>query len=348
MHPLLLGPNLPPTFYRGAGRIADFRSDRFGVVPRDRPEDWIASTVSRFGERSTGLTELPEGGYLREAVDAAPEQWLGPDAAEWSSQLPRPSLLVPLVKFLDAGQRLPVHVHPDDTFARSRLGAAQGKTEAWVIMEAPADALVYLGWRQEMPVDRLADLVERQDVTAMLAAMNAVTVRAGDVVLVPAGTPHAIGQGIFLTEVQQAADLSILLEWQPFLADPEQAFGGATPDVALDCVDVAPLGADVVDELVVRGVLERSSGAGRSSLMPDAADGFFALLLRDGGTLAAGYSTMVVLGGRGTLAGEDWTRDVERGMTLAVPYAAGPVRVSGEVSVAAFTPGARRTAVAGA
>jgi mannose-6-phosphate isomerase len=338
VQPLVLPPNLPPTFYRGAGRIADFRGARYGTVPRDRPEDWIGATVSRFGERTTGLTPVP-GGFLRDAVDAAPEQWLGPAVTGMSP----PSLRVPLVKFLDAGQRLPVHVHPDDGFARSRLGAPQGKTEAWVIMQAPADAQVYLGWREEMPVTRLTELVDRQDVPAMLAAMNPVPVKAGDVVLVPAGTAHAIGEGIFLTEVQQAADLSILLEWQPFLPDAEQAFGGATADVALGCVDVAPLPSDVVYELVVRDALQRSPGAAAVRLMPEAADEFFGgVLLRRGARLAAGYSTLVVLDGNGTLAGDGWESEVERGMTLAVPYAAGAFEVAGDVTVAAFSPAVSR------
>ncbi|WP_231560250.1 hypothetical protein [Microbacterium hominis] len=39
-----------------------------------------------------------------------------------------------LVKLLDAGQRLPVHAHPDDAFAAAHLGRAHGKAEAWYIL----------------------------------------------------------------------------------------------------------------------------------------------------------------------------------------------------------------------
>jgi mannose-6-phosphate isomerase len=41
-----LPANQPETFYRGAGRIAAFRN--VPELPR-RPEDWVASTTSRFG-----------------------------------------------------------------------------------------------------------------------------------------------------------------------------------------------------------------------------------------------------------------------------------------------------------
>ena len=36
-----------------------------------------------------------------------------------------------LVKLLDAGQRLPVHAHPDGHFAQTHVAAAHGKAEAW-------------------------------------------------------------------------------------------------------------------------------------------------------------------------------------------------------------------------
>ena len=40
-----LPANQPETFYRGAGRIAEFRN---GPALPDRPEDWVGSTTSRF------------------------------------------------------------------------------------------------------------------------------------------------------------------------------------------------------------------------------------------------------------------------------------------------------------
>ena len=50
----------------------------------------------------------------------------------------------------------------------------------------------------------------------MLAALQRVPVAAGDAVLVPAGTLHAIGAGILLLELQEPTDLSVLVEWKPF------------------------------------------------------------------------------------------------------------------------------------
>ena len=71
-----LPANQPETFYRGAGRIAAFRS---GPALADRPEDWVASTTTRFGLAPSGLSALPDGRLLADAIVGRPGRWwLGP------------------------------------------------------------------------------------------------------------------------------------------------------------------------------------------------------------------------------------------------------------------------------
>ena len=75
MQPIVLEPNMPDTFYRGAGRIGRFR----GVALEERPEDWIASATARFGSASPdGMTRLPDGSLLADAIAADPVACLGP------------------------------------------------------------------------------------------------------------------------------------------------------------------------------------------------------------------------------------------------------------------------------
>ena len=64
-----------------------------------------------------------------------------------------------------------------------------------------------LGFRDEITADTLRGWFEAQDVAAMLAASNVLDVEPGDCVYVPAGTPHAIGEGVFMVEVQEPSDL---------------------------------------------------------------------------------------------------------------------------------------------
>ena len=119
---LRLGPNRPAHFYRGGPWIASFR----GLDDPDetRPEDWIASVTTRADDDSVGLTVLPDRRRLRDAVRADPEAYLGPDhVAAFGID---PALLV---KLLNPAQRLPVHAHPDASFAthHPRLRARQDR-----------------------------------------------------------------------------------------------------------------------------------------------------------------------------------------------------------------------------
>jgi len=70
----------------------------------------------------------------------------------------------------------------------------------------------------------------------MLAATNRVPVSAGDTVLCPAGTPHAIGAGVLIVELQEPTDLSVLLEWRGFPLGPDDAALGLPMEEALACV----------------------------------------------------------------------------------------------------------------
>ncbi|MBM2622736.1 class I mannose-6-phosphate isomerase [Actinoplanes sp. LDG1-06] len=305
---ITLPANQPETFYRGAGRIASFRN-----VPalEDRPEDWVGSTTDRFGLGPSGQSSLPDGRLLAEAIAAEPGWWLGPDRTDTGV----------LVKLLDAGQRLPLHVHPDRSFATAHLASPYGKTEAWVIVSARDDAFVHLGFARDVEADELATWVAGQKTDEMLAATNKVPVSAGDAILCPAGLPHAIGDGILLVEVQEPTDFSVLLEYEGFgLADGHLNLGY---DLALQCVDRSAWSPARIEQL-----------RGTDRLLPAAADEFFsATRHRAGDRLPQGFGIAVAVSGEGTLTGEHDTLPVRRGDTLLIPYAAGPLSVDGQVEL---------------
>ena len=81
----------------------------------------------------------------------------------------------------------------------------------------------------------------RRTPRAMLAALHELPVRAGDAIFVPAGTPHAIGEGILMVELQEPTDLSITLEWDGFGSPPRRRDLGLGWDRALQALD-RPLG----------------------------------------------------------------------------------------------------------
>ena len=133
------------------------------------PEDWVGSTTTLFGEESVGLSVLPDGRRLRDAVAADPLHWLGADhLARYGAD----TML--LVKLLDAGERLPVHIHPLREFAHPHLDRQHGKAEAWCILDGGE---VHLGFRREVSEVELDRWVAEQDTEAMLEAMHVIAVR---------------------------------------------------------------------------------------------------------------------------------------------------------------------------
>jgi mannose-6-phosphate isomerase len=107
-----------------------------------------------------------------------------------------------LVKFLDAREVLSVQVHPDDVQGR-RLANDNGKTEAWVIVHADPGSLIYAGLKPDVSRDAFAAALGTPDVEPLLHRFLA---RAGDCIMIPAGTVHAIGAGVVLAEIQQMSD----------------------------------------------------------------------------------------------------------------------------------------------
>jgi mannose-6-phosphate isomerase len=321
VQPIVLGPNMPEMFYRGDGRIDQLRGTS---GHEDRPEDWIASVTARFGTDTDGMTRLADGSLLASAVAADPVAWLGAGhVARYGSDTGL------LVKLLDAGQRLPVHVHPDRRFAGEHLGRPHGKTEAWIVLEAAPDAAVHLGFNRDVGADELAGWARSQDVPALLAATNRVPVAAGDSVLCPAGTPHAISAGILIVELQEPADLSIMMEWSSFGLAAGEATLGLPLEEALACVNRRAFSADRVASLRGRPL---NSGAG--SLLPAEGDAFFvAERVGPGDRLSQSYGVLVVTAGQGSLSFEDGGPvAVRRGSTVLIPFAAGPAVVTGSVA----------------
>ena len=334
MRPVVLPPNDIARFYRGGPGIAALR----GTAPTGErvPEDWVGSTTTVFGEPDLGLSRLADGRLLRDALAADPVAYLGPDHA--ARRGPDPALLV---KLLDAGERLPVHVHPDGPFARQALGVGYGKTEAWIVVAVGGDdAGVAAGFREDVAPETLAGWVRDQDHDALLSALNPLPVRPGDAIFVPAGTPHAIGAGLLIVELQEPTDMSVLLEWEGFgIEDDREATLGLGWDVALRCVDLGRR-----DPATLRG----PGGPGADGdgpvarLLPPAADGFFRAERIAPDPVAAlerGFAILVVTDGAGALrpeAGEPLA--LGRGDSVLLPWAAGACRLEGDLEAIACRP----------
>lgn len=116
-----------------------------------------------------------------------------------------------LIKFLDASDRLSVQVHPDDRLAKTFDPVENGKTEAWVIIDATPGSRLYAGLKPDVDA---AALRRALDTGTVEDCLHSFEVTAGDCVFIRAGTVHAIAEGILLAEVQQSSDLTFrLYDW---------------------------------------------------------------------------------------------------------------------------------------
>lgn len=176
----------------------------------DRPED---NSVVAAGEFS-GLT-------LHELIRRFGDKLLGRDVCHQISSDRLPERLrgrFPLLlKFLDAARTLSVQVHPDDQAGLLQTPPDLGKTEAWYVLDAAPGSLIYAGLKAGVDHDALRRAVELKTTDDVLHSFEA---KRGDCVFVPAGTVHAIGEGLLIAEIQQSSDTTFrLFDWNRVDAD---------------------------------------------------------------------------------------------------------------------------------
>jgi mannose-6-phosphate isomerase len=116
-----------------------------------------------------------------------------------------------LLKFLDCEKTLSVQVHPSDAQAAKLDPPDLGKTEAWVVMSAESDALIYAGLKRGFDRPALERELHRGTCDLCLHRFEP---NPGDCIFIEAGTVHALGAGQVLLEIQQNSDATLrLFDW---------------------------------------------------------------------------------------------------------------------------------------
>jgi len=184
---------------RALERVPGIRLEIEGPVG----ETW--ELVDRVAENSTVRGGPHDGQALRELMAVDRDALLGAGRTTVDGRFPV------LIKYLHAAKPLSVQVHPDDRTARQLHAGESGKTESWFILDAEPGSLVYLGLRPGVDSSELASIASGP---GLVDALQPWPVEAGQFVHVPAGTLHAIGEGITLVEVQQNSDVTYrLYDW---------------------------------------------------------------------------------------------------------------------------------------
>ena len=194
MYPLRLRPKFDHRLW-GGQRLARW----LGLpdpLPQDLAEIWLVYAQN----------PILNGPLAGQTLGQAAQEW-GPDLLGTQS-IPRYGRDFPqLTKFIDANDRLSIQVHPDDTYAHTVEAHTgfHGKTEAWYILHAEPGATLIYGLKRPSNREEFARAVQEGWLEDLV---NYLPVQAGDVIFVPAGTLHAINEGILLFEIQQKSDLT--------------------------------------------------------------------------------------------------------------------------------------------
>ena len=287
---------------------------RLGTVLGKKIEDWedVAESwevVDHGVDQSVVMGGDFSGTTLAELVKNQSNQLFG---REGISQFPL------LIKFLDATDRLSLQVHPNDEQAVTYNPSENGKTEAWVILDTTPESKIWLGLKEGVARQDLAEAIQKNQIEDVI---HTVIPKPGDCYFVPAGTVHAIGEGILLAEVQQSSDLTFRLhDWGRVGTDgkPREIH----VESSLDCTDYerGPMDAVVPQEHFSDGQsieelvrcpyfgIERHTSSERVLIEPQNK-----------------FRIMMVLEGAGSYQSGDQAGKISKGSTVLIPASSADV-----------------------
>lgn len=189
----------------------------FRIEPTFHPRIWGERSLAPIFPDKTGLKEpigevwltdvqcnVGNGAWAGESLGETwrqlPAEWRGP-RCESMADFPL------LVKFVFPSDKLSIQVHPDDEYAKLHEAAAggRGKTEMWHIVSAQPGAQLLLGLKDGVSKQEFSASVKSRELEKLFRTHMT---QAGETFFVAPGTPHSIGPGMMICEVQQYCDLT--------------------------------------------------------------------------------------------------------------------------------------------
>lgn len=208
-------------------RIAVVRVDPLTFIPLIKRARWGGTRLATdLGKSIDNVVDAAESweicdhGADQSIVAAGPHagrtlsELLHEHAVEITGAPPTGRPFPLLVKYLDVRDILSLQVHPDDAYAAIHTPGERGKNEAWLILDAEPGAYAYMGLQAGVTRSDLEQALTAGDSESLNPLLHRVSLKAGDVAFIPAGTIHALGPGLLLAEVQQSSVLTYRLsDW---------------------------------------------------------------------------------------------------------------------------------------
>lgn len=301
MNPIAFEPILKRIRW-GGRRLGTILGKQLGPES-DYAESW------EICSHENGLSIVSSGPFtgcsLKQLIQERPDDLFGPQAG--ISQFPL------LFKYLDCSDRLSVQVHPNNYQASKYNPNENGKTEAWIVISTEPDSFIYAGLKEHVTPIILRAAIAKGEIEQCL---HRITPQPGNCYYIPAGTVHALGDGVLIAEVQQSSDLTFrLYDW-----DRTDQSGNKRPlhiDQAFECIDFH---AGPIQES--KQILLQKTESSELSLLIDS-DYFRIENLKIHNhfrLLPSGFCrTLMVLNGNGTMKCNNRTDPLSPGKTYLLP-----------------------------
>ncbi|MBR4995305.1 MAG: class I mannose-6-phosphate isomerase [Alistipes sp.] len=200
LYPIRFTPLLKERIWGGKELLAKAKEGKAKGINAETPygESWELSAVE--GDKSVVANGFLKRNNIEEITEVYMGNLIGDKVYE------KYGLTFPLlIKSLDCHDVLSVQVHPNDELAAERHNS-YGKTEMWYIVSAEPGAFIYIGFnRDNVTREEYIAAVNEGHLTELL---RKVEVKAGDTFFIPAGTIHALGKGVVVSEIQQTSDVT--------------------------------------------------------------------------------------------------------------------------------------------
>jgi mannose-6-phosphate isomerase len=331
--PIRLVQNRIYRFYPGGREIEKFRGNS-GIDDDMSPEAWVGSTTLTFNHDSIPDGKLGyaqaymdnnEKVYLKDIIDSDPVSYLG------EKHVLKFGLNISvLVKLLDAQKQLGLQCHPSRPVAKKFFNSDFGKVESWYVIglreDQDEDPYLLLGFKEGITREKFQELFLKGDIAGMENWCHKIKPTVGEMYYVAAGTPHAIGPGCFVIEVQEPSDITVGSRLKCFENDIEkQRFIERTME------SYEYTGRDEQNNLsayrVCPKILNSVQGGKETLLLGSDQISYFSVTrLNVAGSLSARdtgtFSILIVIGGAGRLKYNGGFMDVKKGDELFLPAGA--------------------------
>lgn len=188
--PLFFKPIYKDYLWGGTRIVEQYKREE---APSICAESW---EISAHSDGMSIVSEGPLQGESLEAITTSYGKELLGSRALSSTRFPL------LIKIIDARKNLSVQVHP--SLSNPNADRAEIKNECWYSLNG--EGLLYGGFREPFNKREVFELAvaENESSIGEMLAIHKPTI--GDVLNIPAGLVHAIGEGNLIYEVQQSAN----------------------------------------------------------------------------------------------------------------------------------------------